>query len=442
MNLLSKFKGSEFLAKLVSPLNQTVQEHLLPLTVFIIFEDMKEKKLDHIVYINLPDGLSQKIDDFKLDPAIPLPIELPLGKKNIEAEEVTIEAIVAAMLKIIAHKSSDKNFEYYKNFVLKAQPNAIEELNLAAITKQKQKDYEFSEELFLAVYHMLPQPASLINLAMLYSYRAKEAQAEKNEKLTDFFLEKALHTLEEGLERFGENEQILSELGSYEAFLGNFENAENYLARYMNVAEESEKKQKLKGLLKDIRLQINSDIEIKQAYDYMMLQEEDKALEVINKFLKNNPKIWQGHFIKAWANRALKQFEEAEKSLLECLKLGEKNGEIYNELSICSLEKGDKELAKNYLDIAIEYDESNLTYLSNLAYLYLLDEQWDEAREWIEKARVIAPEDRQVKEMMEFYSSQTGESFGSVINEEYLDLETDEKEEHDHHCNHDHHHEE
>ena len=381
---------------------------------------MKEKKLEHIVYINLPEKFAQSFGDFKLDTTIPLPIELPLGQKEIDPDQVTIEAIVAAMLTIIAYRNEDKHFEYYKNFVLAAQPTAIEELNVAAIAKQQQKDYEFSEELFLAVYHMLPQAASCINLAMLYSFRAKEAQSEKNEKVTDFFLEKALHTLEEGLEKFGEDEQILAELGSYEAFLGNIELAQEYLERYMKVGIEGEKKQKLKKLLKDIQFQVDSDTQIKQAYDFMMLQEEEKALEIINKFLVKNPKVWQGHFIKAWALRTKKEYDKAEESLLECLKLGEKNAEIYNELSICALEKGDKELAKNYLDIAIEFDEENLTYLSNLAYLYLTDKQFDEAKEWIEKARKLAPEDKQILDMMEYYSEETGESFGPIIQEEYV----------------------
>lgn len=381
---------------------------------------MKEKKLDHIAYINLPERFAKRIGAFNLDPSIPLPLELPLGQKQIDPDNVTLEAICAAMLTIIAYRPTDKHFEYYKNFILAAQPNAVEELNTAAIAKQQQKDYEFSEELFLTVYHLLPQPASCVNLAMLYSYRAKDAQNDKNDKVTDFFLEKALHTLEEGLEKFGENDMILSELGSYEAFLGNLENAEEYFTRYMKVAEESEKKQHIKKMLKDIRMQLESDTEIKQAYDYMMLQEEDKALEIINKFLKNNPKVWQGHFIKAWALRSKKQYNEAEESLLECLKLGEKNAEIYNELSICALEKGDREIAKSYLDIAIELDEGNLTYMSNLAYLYLVDNEFDEAKEWIEKSRQIAPDDAQLKEMMEYYSSQTGEQFGPVITEEYV----------------------
>jgi hypothetical protein len=408
---------------------------------------MKEKKLSHIVYISLPEKLSASAGDFKLDPKVPLPVQLQPGQKSIDPEQVTLEAIVAAMIEIIAYKAEDPHFEYYKNFVLAAQPTAIEELNTAAIAKQQQKDYEFSEELFLAVYHMLPQPASCINLAMLYSFRAKEAQSEKNDKVTDFFLEKALHTLEEGLERFGENDQILAELGSFEAFLGNVEEAEDYLTRYMKVAEEGEKKQKLKRLLKDIRLQIDSDTEIKQAYDYMMLQEEEKALSVIEKFLANNPKIWQGHFIKAWALRTQKNYEEAEKSLLECLKLGEKNSEIYNELSICSLEKGDRELAKSYLDIAVELDEENLTYLSNLAYLYLTDKQYDEAKEWIEKSRRIAPEDAQIQAMMKAYTEETGEEFGPVITEELVHTPTEaekkakaEQNKEECHCTHDHEH--
>lgn len=405
-------------------------------------------KLDTIRFISLPKSMEEKITGFRIDSTIPIPVQLPDGKKKLDVDKVTLESIVAGMLIIIAYRPEDANFAYYRDFVLAAQPNAVEELNTAAIAKEKQKDYPFSEQLFLTVYHMAPQVASCINLASLYSswavYEGDQKKSDsKAEAAEDFYLTKCLNTLREGLEKFGESEDILCELGSLHTYLGNLEEAQGYLQRYMKVALEGEKKQKMKRMLKDVTLRIDSDNEIRQAYDFMMLDEEDKALETIEKFIKNNPKVWHGHFIKGWALRRLKRYKEAEEALLKALSSGGSNADVYNELSICALEDGNRELAKNYLNTAVDLDEENLTLASNLAFLHLMNDEFDEAKEWIEKCRQLAPEDRQVQTMMKEYSEKTGESFGDVISEEYVHDDPEEEHHHEHdHDGHDHHHHE
>ncbi len=382
---------------------------------------------ENIQYITLPKSLEKEIKGFRIRSEIQIPVQLPAGVKKISPEHVTIESICAGMLIVIAYQPEHKNFDYYRDFVLACQPDCIQEINTAAIAKEKQKDYPFSEQLFLAVYHMLPQSASCINLATLYSSWAAFKKKEKNEKEEDFYTAKCLNTLKDGLERFGENEQILAELGSVESYLGNLEDAQEYLERYMKVAVEGEKKEKLKKILKEVTFRIDSDNEINQAYDFMMLEEEDKALSSIEKFLKHNPNMWHGHFIKGWALRKKAQYLEAEKSFLRCLELGESNSDIYNELSICCLETDRKDLAKNYLDIAIELEGDNFTLMNNLAYLHLVDGEYDEAKKWIEKCRQIAPDDKQIQAMMAEYTEKTGEEFKEVITEEYVKTPSDDK---------------
>ena len=84
------------------------------------------------------------------------------------------------------------------------------------------------------------------------------------------------------------------------------------------------------------------------------------SISSIDRFIENNQKIWNGYFIKAWALRKAQRYEEAKECLLKCIALGESNTDIYNELSICELEGGNRELAKNYLNTAADLDETNL----------------------------------------------------------------------------------
>ena len=380
----------------------------------------KEESLRSIRYIRVPKGMRIESDTFRLDSSILLPVQLQAGSARLTEKDISLESIVSGMLTVIAYDENNSNASYYKDFVLTVDPTLPDKLLKAAIAKEEQKDYEFSEELFLAVYHLLPQSASCINLATLYSYMAVDARDRGDEEKEDEYLLSAKHTLKDGLRRFGEEPDILAEISSYEAFTGNLEEAKDYLERYMAVAEEGEKKQEMKKLLSRIELQLENDEEIKEAYDFIMLDDNEKAIEAASRFIAKNPKVWNGYFLRGWALRKAARFEEARNDLMKCLELGERSADIYNELSIDELEVGDRELAKTYLETAADLDPENLTVASNLSYLYLQDNQFDEAREYLEKARYLSGSDEIVKNLIGEYEKKTGEKIAELIHEEIV----------------------
>ncbi len=392
----------------------------------------KEESLRSIRYIKVPKGMRVESDTFRLDPGIMLPVQLREGETRLTADGISLESIVSGMLTLIAYDENHKDVQYYKDFVFTIDPTLPEKLCQAAIAKEQQKDYSFAEELFLAVYHLLPQSASCINLATLYSAAAVDARDRGDEEMEDGFLLRAKHTLSDGLRRFGENPEVLAEISSFEAFMGNLEEAREYLERYMRVAEEGEKKQEMKKLMSRIDLQLANDEAIKEAYDFIMLGENDKAIEAASSFISRNSGVWNGYFLRAWAERKNGRYEDARKDLMKCLELGERSADIYNELSISELEIGDRTLAETYLETAADLDPENLTVASNLAYLYLQDGRFDEAREYLEKARYLSGDDSIVKNLIGEYEKRTGDRIGDLIHEEIVhDDSKDSKEEDD-----------
>ena len=193
----------------------------------------------------------------------------------------------------------------------------------------------------------------------------------------------------------------------------------------MECAEEGEKKQEMKKLLQRITIQMENDESIKEAYDFIMLGENGKAITAASGFIERNPGVWNGYFLRAWALRKEGRFSDARNDLMECLKLGERSGDIYNELSICELEAGDRELAKTYLETAADLDPDSLTIASNLSYLYMQDGQYDEAREYLEKARFLSGSDEMVHSLIAEYEKATGEKIGELIHEEIVHDDAD-----------------
>ena len=157
--------------------------------------------------------MERDLGDFHIDPSIEIPVQLPAGKDSLESTEISIELLVAGMLKIIAFDPEHKNFPYYRDFVLAVQADAPEELNLAAISQEQKENYDFAEELFLTVNHLAPQSATFINLATFYSKRASLDTSKGTSY--DFYQQKAMETLKEGVTLFEDDAPLLNELGFF-----------------------------------------------------------------------------------------------------------------------------------------------------------------------------------------------------------------------------------
>lgn len=370
--------------------------------------------LADIVFITLPDSLRQDHEGFTFDPAIPLPVQLPDGSRTINPlEGVRIEMIAAGLIRMIARRPDDDAFGYYCRMLIALQPDAVHELQLAGIAKANNDDLQFAEELFLAACHLSPTSAELyVNLSVLYGQQARRAMDADEQDAYDEAIVKQLAILRSGLAALPLSELLLSEFGMLNLFLGNDEIALEHLNRYLRIAPDGEKKTLISARVKEVSERLENDRTLYEAFDEMQLGNEEQALRLIGTFIANNPKAWSGWFIKGWAHRRLGDFALAQKAFITCLELGESNADIYNELSICALELGDKELSKSYLEIALELDGNNVKLLSNLALLCMRDEQYNQAHELLMRARAVDPEDPAVRHLVGELAKRTGEDGG------------------------------
>ncbi len=378
--------------------------------------------LKNTIFITLPSSMDRNIGSFHVDSAIKIPLQLPEGKTQLDnSDEISIELIIAGMLKIIAFDWEHEHAKYYRDFVLAVQPDAPQELNIAAIAQEQKGNLDFAEELFLSVAHLAPQSASYINLATLYSKKA--AQDTAKGEVYDLYQQKAINTLTEGLELLGDDAPILSEIGFFHLYQGSVELAKEYLDRYLSIAEEDEKKHHVQHIIDDINHKLNDDQKLMEAYDAIQMNDEQKALVLLEAYLKDNNEVWNAWFLKGWALRRLSRFKDAENALVQALAYTKGSSDIYNELALCSLETGKAELAKMYLNTAVDLDNENITLISNLAYLHLKDEELDEARRFLELARNLDPKDPVIIQLMQDYQNKTGESLADPVVEEYVSNE-------------------
>ncbi|MHC1692248.1 MAG: hypothetical protein AB9828_04400 [Sphaerochaetaceae bacterium] len=377
--------------------------------------------MSDIVFIAIPEDFQQEFNDFRLDHTKLLPVQLPEGKTTIDPQEgINVGMIAAALIKLLAYHSDHADTPYYRQLLVALQPDVSQELQVAAIAKAKIEDFDFAEELFLAANHLEPTiPELYVDLAVLYAQQAKKALDAKKEVEYDFHIEKQLAILKEGLGILPLSELLLSEIGMLNLYLGNEEIALDYLQQYLRVAVDSEKKNTLEARAKQLSDKLEDDRTLYEAFDQMQLHNEEQALRLINTFIEHKPKVWSGWFIKGWALRSLGDFEAAGKAFITCLELGGKNADIYNELSICALESGNIQLAKDYLSIAIDLEDTNVKLLTNLAYLHLRDEEYNQVYELYLKASSVDPEDPAVKNLALELEKRTG---GQLEDNDVIDI--------------------
>ena len=376
--------------------------------------------LQDIVFIHLAQDFETSNKEFKVDPSIPIPVQLQDGSEGIKGEEgVSIAMLASGLIKIIAHQNTHEHITYYRDFLLALQPDVVHELQLAGASKAQNGDLEFALELYLAAVHLNPAiPELFVNIATLYAQHAKNALDSEDNDAFDKYTKLQISILQEGLQEHPLSHLLLSEYGLLQLFLGNDDIALEYLKKYLSYAPEGEKREIIESKVKELQQQADDELTIQEAFDEMQLGNEQQALNLITEFCTRNGKNWSGWFIKGWALRRLERYEEAQECFLKCLTLGERNPDIYNELSICALELKERELAKDYLEIALELEEDNLTLLSNLALLLLQDEQYNKVSELLIKAKKIDANDPMIVQLIEQLFIQSGIE---LVEEEIID---------------------
>ncbi|MDD4081971.1 MAG: hypothetical protein WC162_00940 [Sphaerochaetaceae bacterium] len=394
----------------------------------------KSKIYQDVIFITIKDN--KEINNIKILKEYPLPVQLT--DKEISPEKgITSEAIIAGLIIVVAEgveqlKNVDtlnkvnleEAFSYYKELLLFLQPDAIKTLSLAGIARSNAEDFEFATQLFSAVINLSHTDTSYINLATMYAKQASKYQKENNLKISEIADDNLFSTLHEGLEYNPSSISLKAELGAYHLRHKDLDISYDYFNSFLENAPEGKQRSEIQKIVSDLKEILDDDNAIVSAYDQIMLENFDKAISILDNFQKNNPDAWEGWFLRGWALRCQQKFEEAKKSLLTSIEKDFGRSEIYNELSLCCKALEENELAKEYLNIANELDEENVIYLANLSFLYLADKEFDKAKYYLEKARVLDENDPQVKALIEEYEGLTGEKLGEIIKEEFVDNST------------------
>lgn len=355
--------------------------------------------LARIAYISLPGDFDYELDAFKVDPSVALPIELEEDATSVSPEELTWDATIAAMLKILAYQPHHHDAPYYRRFIRAARPTIKTELTEAGIIKAHNGDFALAEELFLALIGLHPEDITAgLNLAFAYEEHANAVERTDTADAAEGLRRNAEHAYRRVLDLDPLHADTHLNLAHFYLTQRRFGEARPHLAVYVKHGRDAERRAEAERTLRQMASDGLAEDSFRAAYDLIRSGSEADGLRMIERFLTVHPDVWQAHFLRGWALRRSGAFAEARQAFEAVLSHGRKADAVgladtYNELAICDLELHSYRAAERNLRAALQLDPENTKIISNMGILAMKQGRLDEARRYFATIRELDPDD-------------------------------------------------
>ena len=365
--------------------------------------------LDSIYFIKLPEGSVLSPKAMKINPEIPLPVQKKNPEDPVEqdATKLSEEQILSGILTVLAYDKKNENSEYYRKLITDVRPGIKKELAEAAILKARNEDWDLAEEIWLAVNGIDPQDKAIIlNMAIFFDQKADSYRRNFLNEDADAYDEAALDYYKQAMDSDKEIPDAYFNAGFFYLKKRDYGEAKGCFESYLGlVADAKDEELGENGIYKKERAQeiinkiSNRNLEndrFRDAYKLISEGQEEKGLEEIRKFIRDNPVVWNAWFLLGWGLRRLGRFEDAKQAFLKARECegGDENADTLNELAICQMETGELKEAKETLVDALSMDSENTKIISNLGCLCLKMNQNEEARKYFEVVLEIDPDDK------------------------------------------------
>ncbi len=369
-----------------------------------------QSNADRIVFLSVPESLRGKIEtsskddassesNFSIDPAIPIPVEIPHDEESLDLENLSWEMILSGMIRVISEDPFAENADYYRRFVLSLRPSIFNEFSEAAILKAKNRDFDMALEILAALKGLFPQsPEIMLNTALVLEDRAETLENAGIEKEAEQEYKRAHAAYEELLAFEQPFPNSIFNAGFFYMKRMNFDKALECFKSYISLADgdfiDNDKKEKAEAIIHEIESRNLNDELLRDAYNLIRMGSEMDGIEKVRLFLERCPDVWNGWFMLGWGLRRLKRWEDGAASFRKAIELGGGGSDTRNELAICLMEMGDLKAARKELEAALYEEPENIKIISNLGILALKNGNDDEAAAFFRTVLEIEPNDQ------------------------------------------------
>jgi tetratricopeptide (TPR) repeat protein len=373
-----------------------------------------------IVYLSVPESLRGQFEQaaphshdghcgeshFEIDPAIPIPAEIPPGEERLPLERLSWEMIISGMIRVVTADPDGENAGYYRAFIDAVKPDLLEEFFDAALIKAEAGSFEIAEDIaasLRAVYRH--SPLAYLAGALVAERKGDVIESEGREQDADLIYAEVAAFYRQALAEKPPLPAAFFNAGYFYMKRQNFSRAAGYLGEFLDYTEDyrddatiARQRTKAEAIITEISKRNLDDELFREAYDFIRIGEADKGLEKVKSFLERHSDVWNGWFLLGWALRKLGRWEDGAAAFKKCIELGGDSADARNELAVCLMETGNTRAARRETERALTFEPDNIKVISNLAVIALREGKPDEAAAFFRTVLDLDPDDPVAKQ--------------------------------------------
>lgn len=358
------------------------------------FKKYFEKKRDDLYFITIKKGASFRFknNEYKAEKEIPVPVRaeklLEDIKKQSEDDGITINNLIDGIIFI---QAADENFEYLDDYkeMLKSLNFELVPYIMLCINKFDENQNDDAVIYGKALFNLTKNEKSSFVYASVLEKRGMDQKNKMSETEAQNFLEEAYTYYEKALDYNDKFALSYYKLGYYYKLKQQYVKAEVFWQKQQELDDDVERIEEIRNELE----QLKAYVDYENGYNLVLKEQYSEALDLLLPLVKEFSGWWNLLFFIGLAYRGLGEYEIAEKYFENVLKLNENQNEALNELGLCKICRGKYTEASELFTTLLNIEPGNCEVFCNRAVAMLYNGQIDRAKEDIEVALKINPND-------------------------------------------------
>ncbi|MDF2949947.1 MAG: repeat-containing protein [Sedimentibacter sp.] len=358
------------------------------------FNEFYDKKRDDISFVTIKKGASISFKDksYIADYELPVPVRvqklLEDVKKQDERDGITLNNIIDGIIFIIG---SDINFEFiteYENMLHQLEFD-IKPYIIYCINNFNENEREDAVVYGKALLNLEENEKSNFVYASALENMGLKLNMDNKELLSQYFLEEANRYFEKCLDYDDKFALAYYKLGYYYKRSQQYLKADIIWNKHQVIDDDVLRIDEIRNEL----INLKPYVDFENGYNLVLKEKPDEGLDLLLPLVKNFSNWWNLLFFIGLAYRMLGKYDIAETYFENVLKLEAEQKDALNELGLCKLCRGKYVEASELFTHVLNIDPGNCEVFCNRAVSYLYNDQLDRAKEDIQTALKINPND-------------------------------------------------
>lgn len=356
------------------------------------FEEFYMNKRNDLSFITLKKGASVNFKDKRYIAKRELPLPIRIEKllqdinKQAEIDGITLNNIIDGIIYVLG---TDSKFEFLEEYRVIFKELSFEITPYIIYSINNDNKTEDNVVYGKALINNEENEKSCFIYASALEQMGLEHHEKENEEVSGYFLEEANKYYEKCLD-YDENFSLAYyKLGYYYKRRQQYIKAELLWIKHQELADDNLRIEEIRNEL----IQLKPYVDFENGYNLVLKEKPEEGLELLLPLMKDFSGWWNLLFFIGLAYRTMEQYDIAETYFENVLKIDSVQKEAINELGLCKMCRGKYVEAAELFSRLLSLDPGNCEVFCNRAVAYLYSDQVDRAKEDIQTALKINPED-------------------------------------------------